>query len=64
MTPIASAISCSVSPPKKRYVASGAAAVAGLGDVPVGDAYGPTRDEAVTNFVNNVVAGVLIELMY
>ena len=52
------------SPPRKRYVASGAAAAAGLGEVAVSDAYGPTRDEAVTNFVNHVIAGVLVELMY
>ncbi len=36
----------------------------GLGEVAVGNAYGPTRDAALTNFVNNVVAGVLVELMH
>jgi hypothetical protein len=29
----------------------------------VSDAYGATREEAVTNFVNNVVAGVIIRLL-
>jgi hypothetical protein len=51
------------SPPKKRYVATGAATASGLGDVAVSDAYGSTRDEAVTNFVNNVVAGVVIRVL-
>ena len=51
------------SPPRKRYVATGTAAAAGLGDVAVSDAYGSTREAAVTSFVNNVVAGVLIRLM-
>ena len=54
----------SKSPPKKRYVASGSATEPGLGDVAVADAYGPTRDEAITNFVNNVIAGVLREVIY
>jgi hypothetical protein len=54
----------SKSPPRKRYVASGTATATVLGEVPVSVAYGPTRDEAVTNFVNNVIAGVLVERMY
>jgi hypothetical protein len=51
------------SPPRKRFVVSGAANVTGLGAVTVSDAYGATREEAVTNFVNNVVAGVIIRLL-
>ena len=50
--------------PKKRYVATGSAYEPGLGAIPVSDAYGSTRDEAVLAFVHNVVAGVIVELMY
>jgi hypothetical protein len=51
------------SPSKKRFVATGAANVTGLGVVSVSDASGSTRDEAVTNFVNSIVAGVIIRLL-
>ena len=50
-------------PPRKRYVASGAALATGLGEVVVSDAYGRTRDEAVRNFVNNIIVGVLLRLL-
>jgi hypothetical protein len=51
------------SPARKRFVASGTAAATGLGEVPVSNAYGATGEAAVRNFVNNVVAGVLIQRM-
>ena len=51
------------SPPRKRYVASGTATATGLGEVAVSDAYGSTPEEAVTNFVNNIIVGVLIRQM-